>query len=69
MITFQPLAVACPEMRSYCLTPIGEAPALRPWRLHQFEDFFNPTGMATADDNVMYEVCQRGLDTKRMGFI
>jgi len=67
--TFRPLAVDCTEMRSYCLAPIGEAPELRAWRLRQFEDFFNPGGMATPDDTVVYEECQRGLGARPIAFL
>jgi benzoate/toluate 1,2-dioxygenase subunit alpha len=59
--TFRPLAVDRTEMRSYCLAPIGEAPDRRAWRLRQYEDFFNPGGLATPDDTIVYEDCQRGL--------
>lgn len=60
--TFRPIAVDKTEMRSYCLAPIGEAPALRAWRLRQFEDFFNPGGLATPDDTAVYEACQQGFN-------
>lgn len=30
-------------------------------RIRQYEDFFNPTGMATPDDTVAYEECQAGM--------
>ena len=48
-------------MRAWCLAPIGESRELRAWRLRQFEDFFNPGGMATPDDTVSYENCQIGF--------
>ncbi|HXQ51278.1 MAG TPA: SRPBCC family protein [Stellaceae bacterium] len=67
--TFRPLAVDRTEMRSYCLAPIGEKPELRAWRLRQFEDFFNPTGLATPDDTVTYEDCQRGMGAEGLGFL
>jgi benzoate/toluate 1,2-dioxygenase subunit alpha len=67
--TFRPVAVDRTEMRSYCLAPIGEAPTLRAWRLRQFEDFFNPTGLATPDDTVTYEDCQRGFGAEGLGFL
>jgi phenylpropionate dioxygenase-like ring-hydroxylating dioxygenase large terminal subunit len=67
--TFHPIAVDRTEMRSYCLAPIGEAPELRAWRLRQFEDFFNPGGMATPDDTVVYESCQRGMAAKSLSFL
>lgn len=58
--TFRPIRPDLTEMRAYCLAPIGEAPEQRAWRLRQFEDFFNPSGLATSDDTVVYEDCQRG---------
>jgi benzoate/toluate 1,2-dioxygenase subunit alpha len=67
--TFRPLAVDRTEMRSYCLAPIGEKPELRAWRLRQFEDFFNPTGLATPDDTVVYETCQRGTAAQGYDFL
>jgi len=67
--TFRPLAVDRTEMRSYCLAPIGEAPDLRAWRLRQFEDFFNPTGLATPDDTVVYEDCQEGFRAEGLEFL
>jgi hypothetical protein len=61
MRTFRPITVGLTEMKSWCLAPIGEAPELRAWRLRQFEDFFNPAGLATPDDTVVYEDCQQGF--------
>lgn len=29
-------------------------------RIRQYEDFFNPSGLATPDDTVVYEACQEG---------
>ena len=67
--TFRPLAPDRTEMKSWCLAPAGEAPELRAWRLRQFEDFFNPGGMATPDDTVVYESCQRGMAAKSLSFL
>ena len=67
--TFRPVAVDRTEMRSYCLAPIGEKPELRAWRLRQFEDFFNPTGLATPDDTVTYEDCQRGMGAEGFSWL
>lgn len=58
-----PLAVDSTEVRYYCLAPVGERADLRAWRLRQFEDFFNVSGMATPDDVVIYEDCQRGFSS------
>jgi benzoate/toluate 1,2-dioxygenase alpha subunit len=66
---FHPVAADRTEMRSYCLAPVGEDPERRAWRLRQFEDFFNPGGMATPDDTVIYEECQRGLSAQPLGFL
>ena len=67
--TFRPLAVDRTEVRYYCLAPIGEAPEVRAWRLRQFEDFFNVSGLATPDDAVMYEDMQVGLDVRQIGWM
>ncbi|MGB5082604.1 MAG: Rieske 2Fe-2S domain-containing protein [Burkholderiales bacterium] len=67
--TFRPLAVDLTEMRSWCLAPIGEAPEVRAWRLRQFEDFFNPGGMATPDDTIVYSECQSGLSARPISFL
>jgi benzoate/toluate 1,2-dioxygenase alpha subunit len=67
--TFRPLSVDRTEMRAYCLAPVGERADLRAWRLRQFEDFFNPSGMATPDDTVLYEECQNGFAAPQMSFL
>lgn len=66
---FRPIAVDRTEMRSYCLAPIGEPKERRAWRLRQFEDFFNPTGLATPDDTVVYEDCQRGFGADGLAWL
>ena len=67
--TFRPLAPDRTEMKSWCLAPAGEAAELRAWRLCQFEDFFNPGGLATPDDTVTYEGCQSGFGAQPIGFL
>lgn len=57
---WQPLAVDKTRMVSHCLAPIGEAADARRFRIRQYEEFFNPSGLATSDDNVMYAFCQAG---------
>ena len=59
--SWRALAVDRTELRYWCLAPVGEPAAQRAWRLRQFEDFFNVSGMATPDDTVLYEDMQRGL--------
>lgn len=63
MRVITPLAVDLTEITSYCLAPVGEAPERRRQRLRQYEDFFNPSGLATPDDTVTYEDCQRGFQS------
>jgi len=58
---FHPLAVDVTEMEVRCLGAIGEGREQRALRLRQFEDFFNASGMASPDDSVIYENCQRGF--------
>lgn len=65
--TWHPLAPERTRMRSHCLAPVGEDPAARRFRIRQYEEFFNPGGLATADDNVMYELGQDGLLCARAG--
>jgi len=57
----RPLAPGLTEMRTWCIAPKGESAAARRQRIRQYEDFFNPTGMATPDDTVAYEACQAGF--------
>ncbi len=58
--TFRPISVGLTEMRVHCIAPIGEDPALRTWRLRQFEDFFGASGFASPDDAACFEAAQRG---------
>jgi phenylpropionate dioxygenase-like ring-hydroxylating dioxygenase large terminal subunit len=58
---WRPLAVDRTEMRTFCVAPVGEADAARAQRIRQYEEFFNPTGLATPDDIANYEDCQRGF--------
>jgi benzoate/toluate 1,2-dioxygenase alpha subunit/2,4,5-trichlorophenoxyacetic acid oxygenase 1 len=59
--TWRPLGVGKTEMQSHCVGPIGESVQARRFRIRQYEEFFNPSGLATSDDNVIYEYCQDGL--------
>jgi phenylpropionate dioxygenase-like ring-hydroxylating dioxygenase large terminal subunit len=56
----RPLAYDLTEVTSYCLAPRGEPATARERRIRQFEEFYNPGGMATPDDVAVYEACQRG---------
>jgi benzoate/toluate 1,2-dioxygenase alpha subunit/2,4,5-trichlorophenoxyacetic acid oxygenase 1 len=66
--TWRPLAPDRTEMSSHCMAPIGESREARRLRIRQYEDFFNPSGLATSDDNVMYEYCQSGYDAEADGW-
>ncbi len=66
--TWRPLAPDKTEMTSHCLAPIGESAEARELRIRQYEDFFNPSGLASSDDNVMYEYCQSGYGAKLVGW-
>jgi benzoate/toluate 1,2-dioxygenase alpha subunit/2,4,5-trichlorophenoxyacetic acid oxygenase 1 len=65
--TWRPLAANKTEMVSHCLAPVGESPAARALRIRNYEDFFNPSGLASSDDNVMYEFCQTGYEAAGAG--
>ncbi|KFG89495.1 Large subunit of 2,4-D oxygenase [Sphingobium herbicidovorans NBRC 16415] len=58
--TWRPLSASKTEMTSHCLGIVGERPAARRFRIRGYEDFFNPPGLASSDDNAMYELCQAG---------
>lgn len=61
---WRPLAVDRTEMTTYCLAPIGEPPEARVKRIRQYEEFFNPSGLATPDDVANYEDAQRGFGAR-----
>ncbi len=57
----RPLAPDKTEMTAYCLALKGESREARRRRIRQFEEFFNPGGLATPDDNAIYEAAQAGV--------
>jgi len=63
MRIWRPLAPGRTEMTTYCLAPKGEDKAARAVRIRQYEEFFNPSGLATPDDATAYEDCQAGNTT------
>lgn len=65
----RPLGPGKTEMISRCLAPIGESAAARRLRIRQYEDFFNPSGMATPDDAAMFERCQTGSQAAGAGWL
>lgn len=65
----QPVSVNRTEMRTFCIAPIGESAEARRIRIRQYEDFFNPSGLATPDDAVAYEACQEGLAAEQVPWL
>ena len=57
---FRPLSVDRTEITILCIAPKGESAKARNWRIRQYEDFFNATGMATPDDLTEFRACQEG---------
>lgn len=61
MRVIRPIGPDLTEMQTWCIAPRGESAKARAFRIRQYEDFFNPTGMATPDDTVCYEEAQYGM--------
>jgi benzoate/toluate 1,2-dioxygenase alpha subunit len=57
---FRPVDPETTEVTSYCFAPVGESAESRAWRLRQFEDFYNASGMATPDDLAEFQGVQDG---------
>ena len=55
---FRPISPNKTEVTIYCIAPKGESPEARAWRIRQYEDFFNASGMATPDDLEEFRACQ-----------
>jgi benzoate/toluate 1,2-dioxygenase subunit alpha len=68
MRVWRPLAPGSTEMTTYCLAPKGEDRAARAVRIRQYEEFFNPSGLATPDDAAAYEDCQAGNVTPAIDY-
>ncbi len=65
--TWRPLAPGKTEMTTHCLAPVGEGDDARAMRIRNYEDFFNPTGLGSSDDNLMYEYVQSGYEATAAG--
>lgn len=61
---FRPVAVDTTEVTTYCYAPVGESDSERARRIRQFEDFYNPSGLATPDDLAEFHACQIGFQAK-----
>src|SRR3546814_12461603 len=55
---FRPISTDQTEVTIYCIAPKGESKEARAWRIRQYEDFFNASGMATPDDLEEFRSCQ-----------
>ncbi|KAF1023886.1 MAG: 2-halobenzoate 1,2-dioxygenase large subunit [Paracidovorax wautersii] len=56
----RPISVDQTEVTIYCFAPKGESAEDRATRIRQYEDFFNVSGMGTADDLEEFRACQAG---------
>lgn len=56
----RPISVDKTEISIYCFAPKGESAENRAIRIRQYEDFFNVSGMGTADDLEEFRACQSG---------
>ncbi len=56
----RPLSVNQTEISIFCFGPKGESAEDRALRIRQYEDFFNVSGMGTADDLEEFRACQAG---------
>lgn len=65
--TWRPLGPGRTEMRTHCLAPVGESAGARELRIRNYEDFFNPTGLGSSDDSLMYEYVQAGYEAEDAG--
>lgn len=60
----RPLAPDRTEITTYCIAPKGESRAARLRRLRQYEEFHNPSGLATPDDMAVFDACQSGQQSE-----
>ncbi|MBN3856368.1 MULTISPECIES: Rieske 2Fe-2S domain-containing protein [unclassified Paraburkholderia] len=56
----RPISVDKTEVSIFCFAPKGESATDRATRIRQYEDFFNVSGMGTADDLEEFRACQNG---------
>jgi benzoate/toluate 1,2-dioxygenase alpha subunit len=56
----RPLSVHQTEVSIFCFAPKDESAEDRALRIRQYEDFFNVSGMGTADDLEEFRACQAG---------
>ena len=54
----RPVSAGCTEIVTHCVAPKGESDEARELRIRQYEEFFNPSGLATPDDTSIFEDIQ-----------
>jgi phenylpropionate dioxygenase-like ring-hydroxylating dioxygenase large terminal subunit len=60
----RPLGPDRTEITTYCVAPRGESKAARVRRIRQYEEFYNPSGLATPDDMAIFDACQTGQSSE-----
>ncbi len=56
----RPIRANHTEITTLCIAPKGESEEAREMRIRQYEEFFNPSGLATPDDTSIFEDIQDG---------
>ncbi len=56
----RPISADRTDITTYCIAPKGESAQAREMRIRQYEEFFNPSGLATPDDTSIFEDIQDG---------
>ena len=56
----RPVSAARTDITTFCIAPKGESAEAREVRIRQYEEFFNPSGLATPDDTSIFEDLQDG---------
>lgn len=54
----RPVSADRTDITTYCIAPKGESVEARELRIRQYEEFFNPSGLATPDDTTIFEDIQ-----------
>ena len=57
----RPVSARRTEISTYCIAPKGESARAREVRIRQYEEFFNPSGLATPDDTSIFDDIQDGI--------
>ncbi len=56
----RPISANRTDITTLCIAPKGESAAAREARIRQYEEFYNPSGLATPDDTSIFEDIQDG---------